>query len=710
MFGAGMHGGGGGPSGKSLPVHNWRPPLVTSYDYLDDFYGFGDVSILNRVLPILPKNTTKSWIALNTGTAVLANGRLEARFPSINSSMWGLDYGTDGVAIRCEFELPASTSSMAVVARCLDSTNFWIAQVAVSGGTSRIIQVVNGTFTNRKTGTFNWLINTRYSIVFTVDGNNFSATYNQVVNGVDVPITPLTGVNPQTYDASSTGSDSGRTKHGFRAGNSIGGAAVRIYRYESSPTTESVDDTLTVTNTGGVVSRLVPAVSLVETTPLWNTAGWATAKPNINAAVGAIKIHQKDFGLLDPWASNSSGPTESAPSLWNDTTKSYLPRGLNKIREINAAVPIILTIYAATWWMKQTVFNDVIANLTSNDAYSDSGRVKYSQLPNFLILVDGAVRKAEAEGCLDFEVWNEVKGWYDVYPHVGQKWDATMNPGNTVDHPVMGFSYFYQQVANQIISTMTSLGHSYPGGFRIGGPYVTHTSQSTPGTNTISASDGLYQYGPIWGYTYKANVNFIKEFLDNVVAHSMPLDTFLIDVSTGATDNVYASSNPFDLTRKFGDIPAYWRGELAARGLDSDIAIDFSEIYPVPQPALRTADSEPLRAAMWADTLMHALMNRVRYPIMWGPTAPVDTKYSNLANIIKADGTMQMVGTVFQFFKDHFGPGTTVYAGTSANGKLAYAASSTHLAAWNRTATDVVATVDGDRLSFTHYETKLITR
>jgi hypothetical protein len=408
----------------------------------------------------------------------------------------------------------------------------------------------------------------------------------------------------------------------------------------------SPDVTVTVGDTG-VVSRTVPAVSFVEQTPLWNTAAWPAIKASVASCVGATKIHVYPFGLLDPWG-DATKPIDL-------TTGNRLATGLAKLREVSSSAPIILTLYGAEWWMKHTVFGGTITDMTSTQAFSDNGRVKYPQLAKWLQLVDAAVALAAGSGCRDFEIWNELKGYYDVYPHVGQKWDASMGTS-----PVMGYSYFAQATIGQVIATMTRLGIARAQ-YRIIAPYMMLRSQGVKGVNSIPSTHPLYQYGTSWGYADKMGDNALREFLANAQTQGISFDALGLDLATGNSDGVYATADPFDLVAKFGHYLSYVRGLLPTYGFSADMPVDFCELYPMPQPQYRDANSEALRAAVWADCLRQCVLGRVRYPIMWGAIAPVNAAFDNLGGLIAADGTLQKTGEVFRLYKDYFGPGTTVY-------------------------------------------------
>jgi hypothetical protein len=433
--------------------------------------------------------------------------------------------------------------------------------------------------------------------------------------------------------------------------SSLSTANTALYTTGAQLAALTPDVTVTV-GASGVVSRTVPAVSYVEQKPVWTLPAWSAMKPNLAQAAGAHKVHIYPFGTLDP---------QPDPTKPIDLVASGLANAFAKLKDISATAPIILTLYGATWRMKQTLYNGVITDLTSAQAYDDAGRVKYSQLPNWLALVDAAVALAAGNGIRDFECWNELKGYYDVYPHKGQTWDASMNPGNTATNPVMGYSYFYQQTANQVIATMARLGYARTS-YRIGAPYMLMNSQGVADADSVSSTHPLYQYRTQWGYLDKEGDNALKQFLSNVQTYSLPLDTLLIDATTWNTDEQYPTADPFDLTRKYGDLIAYIRSLLPTYGLPADMPIDFSELYALPQPPLRTTGSADMIASMTADILAKCLLNRVRYPILWGPTAAgVGGTGGSNAGIVASDGTLQRVGQVTKLFKDNLAPGVTVY-------------------------------------------------
>jgi hypothetical protein len=483
------------------------------------------------------------------------------------------------------------------------------------------------------------------------------------------------------------------------------------------PITPALADVfVTIAEESSVISRTVPAVAFIENPPLWGAAGWNNVTTFLASCVGAYKVHIFPFGLLDPWNSNESGPTEVAPSLW--TTGNRLVTALRKIRECDPTAPIILTLYGACWWMKGKLHasNGTTTLMTSlmiyAERYSAEGRVMINHLDDWLLMVDQAVQLAAAEGCRDFEVWNEAKGFYSVPSGSGQTWDARYEAG-TADHADMGYSYFYKATSEQVVATMTGLGIAR-NQYRIGGPYPVLSTQGRTTADAISNIDPLYQYRDQWGYANKAPINFTREFLGYARNEGFEFDVLTLDLSTSLQDGRYPSSNPFDYTAKFQHVTQYWRDVLGEFGFDSDMVLDYGEIYSFPPPNLQAKGNEVLRAALWADCLKHCVMGRVRYPIMWGATGAAQGSNSSEGGLVTDPslgagyGTLTRMGEIVQYFKEEFGPGTAIYAVSSSDGRIDGLASTTAALLYNKSGETLTVSVAGILQTFTEYEVKLL--
>lgn len=64
-------------------------------------------------------------------------------------------------------------------------------------------------------------------------------------------------------------------------------------------------------------------------------------------------------------------------------------------------------------------------------------------------MVDEAVRLVAVGLFVNFEVWNEAKGYYSVPSGKGQSWDASNEAGRD-DQADMGYSYLYQATTKQV--------------------------------------------------------------------------------------------------------------------------------------------------------------------------------------------------------------------------------------------------------------------
>lgn len=491
----------------------------------------------------------------------------------------------------------------------------------------------------------------------------------------------------------------------WATGSGHGGMAVEIKALQPIAVTAAIA-------TQAVISRTVPAMSFVENPPLWNGAGWAVTQVSLDGASGAFKLHVFPFGLLNPWDDDAAGPVEANPSLWESGNR--LVTGLAKIREVSATAPIILTLYRSPWWtMGQLHASDGTTTLlTQADDDDDIGRVMINYLPDWLILVDEAVQLAVAEGCRDFEVWNEAKGYYSVPAGTGQTWDSSMEAG-TADNADMGYGYFYKATAEQIVATMTALEFQRSE-YRIGIAYPVLSTKGATSADAVPSNHPLYQYRNQWGYANKAPINFTRDLLGHVQAGDIPanlVDVLLLDASTFLQSGSYPSTDPFDYTEKFTHIINYWRDVLVEFGFPRDYPIDFSEIYAFPYPDLQTDGQEVLRAAMWADCLTRCVLGRVRYPIMWSATGLAQGSNSDEGGLIAsaATGTLTLVGEVAAFIKDNFGPGARVYPIDVAGGAIGGMVSGYSALLYNKTNGEVTGNIRGYEYNFTAYETKMLT-
>jgi hypothetical protein len=403
------------------------------------------------------------------------------------------------------------------------------------------------------------------------------------------------------------------------------------------------------------------SVAMIENPPLWSLPSWGTIRESLAQCCDVFKYHIFPFGLIDPWLEGESEP--------NFQRGQGLGNAFSRFREIQAYNPqakILLTLYGAPWWMKSVMFKGVSTPLTSADAYSDDGRVTQGALPRWLTLVDKAVRLAVAYGCTDFEIWNEVKGWYATPNNQARTWDARYAPGTGVNGD-MGFSYFHEQTANRVVQTMTALGFSR-NQYRIAAPYIPMPTRGSANADSIPSTHPLYAFREKWGYMNIQPVKFLVEFFQQVALHKLPLDMIALDLSAGTTDGVYPNLNPFNYSSKLADIVQYARNELNLAGLPESLPFIISEHYEPPPGELDNSDSEPLRSAMWADAMRVSMLSGVLYTVPWGASSPVQGKYPQLSALInKTTGELRMTGRVFSLFKKHFPPGTklvkTVMAG-----------------------------------------------
>lgn len=471
------------------------------------------------------------------------------------------------------------------------------------------------------------------------------------------------------------------------------------------------DITVAIARAPLLTSRTMPAVSFINSPPLWGMPGWANAAASLSSCVGAYKVHISPYGAGDPWASDDAGPTEPWPSLF--ATGNRLDLALRKIRECDATAPILLTLYGGSWWMKGSLSQkgNLTTPLSKATQYTAEGRVLLNHLPDWLILVDMAVALAASYGCRDFEIWNEAKGYSATPDGRGQTTDARYAAG-TPGHADMGYSYFYEKTALQVVETCARLAIPRES-YRIGGPYPALSTRGARTADAIASDHPLYLHRAAWGYANKAPIQFTREFLGFAREHNFPLDVLTLDLSTFVQDGEYPSTDPFAYSAKFAPIIQYWREALVEFGYDADMPIDFTEIYSFPPPSSQGAGSGALRVALWADCLKQCVLGRVRYPIMWGPVGDAQGLEGSLGGLIThpaqgTGGALTRVGEVVALYKQHFGPGQPVYDIHTSDARVDGLANATHLLLYSRVDAPLTVEVAGMTVMLAPYETKLL--
>jgi hypothetical protein len=194
------------------------------------------------------------------------------------------------------------------------------------------------------------------------------------------------------------------------------------------------------------------------------------------------------WGAPDPWPDpNSPGPTD-----WSGVD-SRLQHTLSV-----GATPV-LSLDEAPWWMKGVLqANGTTTPLTESQEWTDtaySSRVMDNKMGDWLKLVQSVAERymVAPYNVRDFQVWNELKGYYD--PKINN-YDFTTSPGDpSGPNAKHGYTYMYNQVYATLMKVATSL-HIPTSQIKVGGPYVfmdvyaSASQQSNP--SNVKESYGVF--------------------------------------------------------------------------------------------------------------------------------------------------------------------------------------------------------------------------
>lgn len=246
------------------------------------------------------------------------------------------------------------------------------------------------------------------------------------------------------------------------------------------------------------------------------------------------------WGVDDPWPD----PTQSEPTNWGSLDQRM------KLILSTGATPVI-TLAEAPWWMKGQLQPDGTTQLlTSADEWADiayASRVLDNEMDAWLLLVQRVAERymVPPYNVRYFQVWNELKGYYDP---ITNAYDYTTDSGNPSAQVAQhGYTSMYNLVYDRLTQVAKSL-HIAPASIKIGGPYVvmdTWSSSAQSNPSHISKDYGTYDQRPLdvvqYWLQHKAGAGFIT-----------------IDGGNGNKDNVNVT-DPFTAAEKFADVTRWIR-------------------------------------------------------------------------------------------------------------------------------------------------------
>ncbi len=441
------------------------------------------------------------------------------------------------------------------------------------------------------------------------------------------------------------------------------------------------------------VSQFSPAFTLVDTSldyPQGNNDQGAVnnARSLLKHMARYVNTQIMAWGVDDPWPD----PAQSEPTNWSSLDNRM------KLILATGAIPVI-TLAEAPWWMKGQLQPDGTTRLlTQADEWSDiaySSRVLDNKMNAWLHLVQRVAERymAPPYNVRYFQVWNELKGYYNP---VTNAYDYTTSPGNP-GAPVArhGYTYMYNHVYETLMQVAGSLGLS-PACIKVGGPYV-----------VIDTWSSIFQSNP--SRIIKAYGTYDQRSLD-VVRYWLQYKTgagfITLDSGNRNKDNIDIT-DPFTAAEKFADVTRW------VRSLDDKVypgattlPIWWAEWYA--SPYMNPPD-EHYDNAVKSYAIIKLLEAGASVALSWG--SPGNDPTSSGLWTATTVGGGQPFPWYFSFkaFGDAFPPGKQLYrTAVSLPGKVEALASATKVMLVNKTEQTITVSVNGRTTQLAPYQVSVV--
>lgn len=412
------------------------------------------------------------------------------------------------------------------------------------------------------------------------------------------------------------------------------------------------------------------------------------AVENVKSLIGAAVPFQNTpimaWGLPDPWPD----PSTPEPSDWSALDARV------KLILSTGGIPVI-TLCEAPWWMKGQLQADGTTRvLTRADEWSVrafSSRILDNQMGAWLHLVQRVAERymAPPYNVRYFQVWNELKGYYDP---VTNAYDYTTDPGNpqrpTAKH---GYTYLYNRVYDRLMTVATSLGIPRER-VNVGGPYVvmdtwSTTQQSNP--SHLTRAYGTFDQRPL-------------DVVEYWLRHKAGAAFIVVDVNNTNKDgiNIAAASAAAE---KLADV-VRWIRSLDDRVYPgaAGLPIWLGEWYARPYTDWQDNDHSN---AIKTYAMMEFLKAGGAVALAWGGTDEERAGPRLWTGTTAGGGKALPFYRSYKAFKQYFSPGTQLFQTTiSPAGPVDAVASDTAVMLVNRTPTALVAAVNGTVVRLNPYQ------
>jgi hypothetical protein len=441
------------------------------------------------------------------------------------------------------------------------------------------------------------------------------------------------------------------------------------------------------------LSQFSPGITLEDNSldyPLGNNdpAAIDNVKSLMKQGIPYVNTPIMAWGVGDPWPD----PSRPQPTNWGDLDKRM------QLIVQTGGIPVI-TLAEAPWWMKgQLQANGKTRLITKAEEWSDvayAARILDNKMNAWLLLVQRVAERymAPPYNIRYFQVWNELKGYYNP---ITNTYDYTDSPGNP-DKPVAthGYTYMYNQVYNRLMQVAASL-HVPASSIKVGGPYVpvatwSSTSQSNP--SNITKAYGTYDQRPLDVITYwlqhKAGAGFIT-----------------LDGANLNEDHI-AVSDAFTAAEKFADMTRWIRSlnnQLYPGA--ATLPVWWAEWYATPYT--KTPDNA-LNNAIKTYAMMKLLQAGGAVAFSWGGLGDGMSDRGLWTSTTPGGGQPLPWYYSYKAFTQYFPPGTPLYRVTlSLPGEVEALASATNIMLVNKTATTITLAVNGMSVSLDPYQVRVI--
>ena len=231
-----------------------------------------------------------------------------------------------------------------------------------------------------------------------------------------------------------------------------------------------------------------------------------------------------------------------------------------------------------------------------------------------------------------FQVWNELKGFYDASTN---QWDYA------------GYTTLYNMVYDAIKSVRPDA--------KIGGPYISIDNWSTTNAGGWPAHDSAL-YNQPWGTIDQRSLDVISYWL----AHKDGADFIIIDGGTGTKDGTW-TTDEFTAANYF---PAIYQWIRQQPDGGATLPIGWAEWYPsTPQNYTNINHYN----AVLAYDLIVTLKSGYWYALLWGTQGDKQGLNAFPASIMTSNGQPTPEYYTLRAFKDCFGAGTKLYKTSSSS-------------------------------------------